>query len=76
MTTELRKQVSRKTVASNHRGRKFIVTLEPGDTIGLREERTRKTFYISVALVYTLAVKYTVDQERAQKKASRRKGTN
>lgn len=74
MTTELRKAITRKTAAPNRRGRRFVITLTPGDTIGVREERTRKTFYISIALVYALAVKYTVDAERAQKKARRKRG--
>lgn len=71
MTTMLNKTVKRKTFGS-HRGRRFIVTLEPGDIIGFRAERTRKTFYTTLAACYDMAVRQFVVAEKAAKK--KRKG--
>ena len=72
MATELRKRVKRKTIYRDRRGRALVITLQPGDTIELREERCRKVFTISIPLVYSMAVKLTVDRERAEKKAKRK----
>lgn len=70
MTTMLNKTVKRKTFGS-HRGRRFIVTLEPGDVIGFRAERTRKTFYTTLAACYDMAVRQHVAAEKAAKKKKR-----
>lgn len=66
-----RRPVVRKT-ALPHRGRRIVVTLEIGDLIGLRLERTRRIEYMTVAAIYDAAVKQRVACERAQKKLKRR----
>lgn len=67
MTTELRKAVSRRTIAP-HRGRRVVVTIAPGDVIGFREERTRKTYWVSLGACFDMAVKLEVARQRAEKK--------
>ena len=69
--TPLKKSVKRRTIAP-HRGRRLVVTLMPGDVIGLRPERTRREEFYSLAALYDLAVKTRVLSERAAKAA--RKG--
>ena len=69
--TPLKKAVRRRTEAP-HRGRRLVVTLMPGDVIGLRPERTRREEYVSLAALYDYAVKARVLSERAAKAA--RKG--
>lgn len=66
--TPLTKSLSRRTIG-NHRGRRFVVILEPGDVIGFRAERTRKVFYTTLAACFDLAVRQAVIAERAAKKA-------
>jgi len=61
--------VYRKTVEPfDHRGRKIIVGLEPGDVISFREERTRKTYTIDIRWAFTQAVKQAVKKEREEKR--------
>jgi hypothetical protein len=71
--TPLNKTVQRRTTGS-HRGRRFIVILEPGDVIGFRAERTRKVFYTSLAACYDMAVRQHALAERAAKKAAKKRG--
>ena len=68
--TELRKPVRRRTIGQ-HRGRRIMVSLEPGDLIGLRQERCRQVEYLSIAAMYDFAVKARVMAERAKKKAKK-----
>ncbi len=66
--------VYRKTVEPvDHRGRKLIVGMEPGDVISFREERCRKTYTIDIRWAYLQAVKQSVRKER-EEKDSKRKG--
>lgn len=65
--TPLNRSVSRRTIG-NHRGRRFVAILEPGDVIGFRAERTRKVFYTTLAACFDLAVRQAVIAERAAKK--------
>ena len=65
--TDLKKRVSRRTIGL-HRGRKIMVSLEPGDLLGLRQERCRQTEYVSLAAIYDYAVKERVIAERAAKR--------
>lgn len=71
MTTELKKPVHRKTVGT-HRGRKLIVSLLPGDVIGIREERCRKMELISIAGAYDSAVINRVLREKMNKKRGKK----
>jgi hypothetical protein len=71
MTTMLNKAVKRKSVGY-HRGRRFIVTLAPGDVIGFRAERMRKTFYTTLSACYDMAVRLHVfELKRLHKKEKR-----
>jgi UDP-3-O-acyl-N-acetylglucosamine deacetylase len=68
----LTKQVRRKTVAA-HRGRRVVVTLAPGDVIGFRFERTRTTYWTSLAACMDMAVRQEVAASlRAKKKGAAR----
>ena len=67
MTTQLKKAVTRRT-ESTHRGRRVVVTIAPGDVIGFREERTRKTYWISLAACFDMAVKIEVAHQRKEKR--------
>lgn len=71
MTTPLKKAVRRRTEAP-HRGRRLVVSLLPGDVIGLRPERTRREEFVSLAAIYDFAVKARVLSERAAKMAARK----
>ena len=68
--TDLHKRVSRRTLAP-HRGRRIVVSLEPGDTLGLRLERCRRTEYVSIAAIYDYAIKARVIFERMQKRKAK-----
>lgn len=48
--------------------RRIVVSLEAGDTIGLRLAGTRRTEYTTVDAVYSLAVKQRVAAELAERK--------
>lgn len=65
--TPLSKRITRRTIGQ-HRGRRVIVTLEPGDVIGFRAERTRRTFYTSLAACFDLALRQQVAADRAARK--------
>lgn len=65
--TDLKKPVRRRTIGL-HRGRRIMVSLEPGDVLGLRQERCRRTEYLSLAACYDLAVKQRVIYERSLKR--------
>lgn len=70
MTTALEKPVKRVTNGT-HRGRTMVVTLYPGDVIGVRQSRTRKEYSIPLAWVYDAAVKAEVQRKRVEKKKAR-----
>jgi hypothetical protein len=65
--TPLNKSLSRRTIGT-HRGRRFVVILEPGDVIGFRVERARKVFYTTLAACFDLAVRQAVIAEKASKR--------
>ncbi len=71
MTTALTKRVKRRTEAP-HRGRRLVVTLYPGDMIGLRHERCRTEELVSLAGVYDFAVKARVAAELWKRREARR----
>lgn len=68
--TPLNKPVVRRSGAVSG-GRRLIVSLEPGDVIGIRPAGCRRTEYMPVLAAYTWAVKARVLAERA---AKRKKG--
>lgn len=69
--TPLNKTVTRRTI-SNHRGRRFVVILEPGDVIGFRPERTRRIFYTTLAACFDMAVRQQVIADRAAKRKGKK----
>lgn len=69
--TDLLKRIARRTVVP-HRGRRIVVTMEPGDLIGFRPERTRRTFYTTVAACADMAMRAAVLADRAAKRKGKR----
>lgn len=73
MTTELRNSVTRRCVeAHDHRKKRLVVSLEPGDVIGFREERSRKKFTAPLSRVYRQVLVWNVEAMRAIKRKGRR----
>lgn len=77
--TPTRKETKRVSIGTvRERGlRRVVVTIGPGDVIGLRLERTRKTFYVSLEATLRHAQRLEADRVRREKavlKAARRKG--
>jgi len=71
--TPIRKSVARRTVTPyDHHGRRVVVTLEPGDVLGLRWERTRRTFRAPIHRVMRQVIEWNVSAERAARRAARR----
>lgn len=70
MPTPLTKTITRRGLIP-HRGRRMVVTLVPGDLIGVRPERTRTTFYLPIMAAYSVAVKMHVAAQKAVKQALR-----
>lgn len=74
--TDLRKPVSRRTdttIRDAGKSRRLVVTLYPGDVIGVRPEKTRREERTTLAAVYDLAVKARVRLEQAEKRARKAK---
>lgn len=69
--TDLIKAIRRRTTGT-HRGTRFVVTLEPGDVIGFRIERKRKTFYTTLAACFDMAVRQQVAADKAAKRKARK----
>lgn len=67
MTTPLHKSVARKSNGNGPNRRRFVITIEPGDVIGFRDERRRKTYYLSLAGCYEMAIKAEVAAKRREK---------
>lgn len=65
--TDLNKPVSRRTIVP-HRGRRIVVTLAPGDCIGFRHERTRRTFWTTLSACCDMAIRQAVLSDRAAKR--------
>lgn len=71
--TELRKTVVRRSASPyDHKRRRIVVMLMPGDVIGMREERTRRVFSAPLARVLRQMIVWNVDADRAAKKAARK----
>jgi hypothetical protein len=71
--TDLNKPVRRRGQLP-YRGRRIVVSLEPGDLIGFRLERTRRTEYLTMAGCYERAVIVRINHERAEKRKAKQKG--
>lgn len=69
--TDLKTKVSRRCQTA-FCGRRIVVTLYPGDLIGLRPERTKREEIVPLAAVYAAAVKSRVAAERAARAKKRR----
>ena len=73
MPTELRKPVIRRCAEPyDHRRKRLVVALEPGDVISFREERSRKRFTAPLCRVFRQVVNWNVEAERALKKGARK----
>ena len=70
--TPLTKQVARKSTGNGPNRRRYVVTLAPGDVIGFRDERRRKTFWLSISACYELAIRSDVAAEKRMKKKARK----
>lgn len=68
--TDLHKRVKRRTL-SNHRGRRIVVSLLPGDVLSFREERTRHEYLLSIAGAYDYAVMLEVERRKRERKERR-----
>lgn len=78
MTTSLKKAVKRvssATVRDTGKFRPLIVTLYPGDMIGLRPQGTRREELYPLQHLYYVAIKARVNVERMEKaKAKKARG--
>lgn len=75
--TELRKTLVRRTAGTyDHKRRRIVVMLMPGDVLAMREERTRRVFSAPLARVLRQIIVWNVDAERAAKRAARTAGRN
>lgn len=67
--TDLNKRVSRRTRAAfAHYRRRIIVSLEPGDVLGMRLERTRTTFLAPMADIYRVMAGWHAEAKRREKR--------
>lgn len=74
MVTELRKSVIRRTAGTfDHRKRRLIVRLEPGDVLSMKEIRTRKWFTAPLSRVFRQIVQWNVLSETTIKQLRRKK---
>ena len=53
--------------AFDHRGRKIIVGLEPGDVITFREKGTRKTYTVDIRWAMLQAIKKEAEAQAREK---------
>ena len=71
--TDLHKEIRRRTLDPyDHQGRRVVISLLPGDVIGFRWERTRRTFTAPVNSLMRQVIKWTVETERAEKRKARK----
>jgi len=68
--TELRKRVVRRTAERfvSAGRRPLVVTLEPGDLVGVREFGARMTYRITVEALYRQLVRGAAEWERAKRR--------
>ncbi|MCK9253967.1 MAG: hypothetical protein M0P55_14545 [Clostridiales bacterium] len=71
--TNLDKLIRRRTMRPmDNTGRRLVVILEPGDIIGIREERRRAVYRAPLSMVFWMLAKWDA-AERARKRAEERK---
>jgi hypothetical protein len=72
--TDLLKPVRRRGTRPNHiiSGRRFVVTLQPGDMLSIRPERTRTAYTVALETIYIHAAQLHADKERARRAADRK----
>lgn len=73
--TELKKPVIRRTetiIRDRGRARSLVVSMLPGDVLGLRPLGTRKTEYVTFDSCYWLAIKQRVCRERIERKSAKK----
>lgn len=70
--TDLTKRVKRRTVNAQHRGRRIVVSLLPGDVLSFREERRRGEYLLSIAGAYIYAVQLEVERRKRERAAQRK----
>ena len=74
--TDLRKRVARVTINEIASVRRRVVcALDVGDTITFREHGRRRTYSAPIGRVFVMVAKWTIDAERAAKKAARKAGS-
>jgi hypothetical protein len=72
--TSLEKPVTRRTRAQfQHYGKNLVVTLEPGDVIAIRLERTRTTLRAPLNSVYIQLCQWNAEAQRREKTRKRSK---
>lgn len=70
--TELRRPVRRRTrEAYDHRGKRMVVELEPGDLITIREEGCRTRFTAPISRVFRQMLVWSAEEKRRSKKGRR-----
>ena len=72
MTTALSRPVARKAAFTQDAGRRLVVTLYPGDLLGLRAERTRNEYVVTLGAIFSMAVKLHLAAKRAEKAKARK----
>ncbi len=69
MPTDLRKTVVRRcSEPHDHRGKRLIVALEPGDVISFREERAHDYFSAPLATVFRQVVRWNIESQSPKRK--------
>lgn len=63
MATELHKPVRRLLQSADRKGRRLIVSLEPGDIITFRPKGAKRTVSLYIGHAFTLAQIVTIDRE-------------
>jgi 1-acyl-sn-glycerol-3-phosphate acyltransferase len=66
LTKQIRR-LSAATVRDAGKLRRLVVTLLPGDLIGIRPEGTRRTEYVSIGACHALGMRQRIQTERADK---------
>lgn len=66
--TGLKKTVKRRGERPLASGRRLIVSLEPGDILGLREERRRITYRAALSKVFWVMARWYAAERAAERK--------
>ena len=69
--TDLTKPVSRRTVRGLGSHRRIVATLEPGDILAMRTERSRTVYRASLSAIFTQLATWHANAEVAARKAAR-----